>query len=289
MVVSTLLNGLSQAMLLFIIASGLSLIFGILGIVNFAHGSFYTIGAYIGVFLLSWSDAFWVALVIAPIFVLLLGVFTERLLIQPLYDRDPIYVVLLTFGLAIIIEELVILIWGTGTQSLPAPAILSESISIAGGAYPTYRLFIIISGIVLYIFLELLMNNTKVGITIRAGNLDREMVSAMGINIDRVFTGTFAFGIGLAAIAGVAAGPVFSVYPVMGSDILIDSFIVVVIGGLGSIRGPFLGALLVGLIRSFGGVYADQYVGFLIFGLLAIVLLVRPRGLLGRPGVIQHD
>lgn len=278
---TVLLNGLSQAMLLFLVASGLSMIFGLMGVVNFAHGAFYTLGGYAAVVVLGQFGNFWIVLLVAPLLVAALGAVVERSLIRPLYDRDPIYQVLLTFGLAIVVEELVRLIWSTETHHVTAPLWLQGVTRILGQSYPTYRLFLIITGIVVMIALLVLLDRTKIGITIRAGTIDKDLVEALGINIRRLYTFMFALGIGFAALGGVLAAPIVNVYPVMGSEILIQSFVVVVVGGIGSVRGSFVGALLIGMIGAFGAFYFPQLSGFLTFLLLVVVLLVRPSGLFG--------
>jgi len=285
--IAVLLNGLSRAMLLFIIASGLSLIFGLMGVVNFAHGALYALGGYAGVVVLGFVDSFWVALLIAPLLIAVLGILMEYLTIRPLYNRDPIYGVLLTFGLTIVIEETIFLIWGPGPKQFTTPEFLQGPIQILGTYYPRYRLFIIGFGALVAIGLWLVLQRTRIGMIVRAGNLDSEMVEAIGINIRLVFTGMFAAGVALAALGGVVAAPIYSVYPTMGTAILIDAFIVVVVGGLGSVRGAFAGAFVVGFARSFGASYVSDYVSLLLFALMIVVLLLRPYGLFGEPGLLE--
>jgi branched-subunit amino acid ABC-type transport system permease component len=279
--VSVVLNGLSQAMLLFLVASGLSLIFGLMGVVNFAHGAFFMLGGYATVVVLGHVESFWLALLLAPIMVAVVGALVEYVLIRPLYDRDAIYQVLLTFGLAIALEELVILIWTTETHLVSPPEAFQGVSRVLGALYPTYRLFIIGVGFLAVFFLYVLINRTKIGITVRAGTLDKDLVEALGVNIRRLYTMMFALGIGLAALGGVLAAPIVNVYPVMGTEILIQSFVVVVVGGIGSIRGSFVAAVLIGMIQSFGAVYFSQLTGFVVFLLLIVVLLLRPSGLFG--------
>jgi branched-subunit amino acid ABC-type transport system permease component len=285
---AVVLNGLSRSMLLFIIASGLTLVFGLMGVVNFAHGAFYALGGYFAVVLLGFQDSFWIALFIAPFLVAFLGIIVEFTTIRPLYDREPVYGLLLTFGLAIVIEEGITGIFGPDTRGIRIPELLSGVSRLLFGPYPRYRLFIIGVGIVLLVVLWAIFQKTRVGIIIRAGTYDSEMTDVLGINTRRVFTGVFGFGVALAAVAGIIAGPMFSVSPTMGVDILIDAFIVVIIGGLGSIRGSFVGALIVGFTQSFGSFYFDQYVAPLIFAVLIVVLVLRPTGLFGQPGIFEH-
>ena len=285
--ITFILNGLSRAMLLFLIASGLSLIFGLMGIVNFAHGSLYALGAYLGVAVLGFYESFWVALIVAPILIGIIGAATEYSTLRPLYNRDPVYGMLLTFGLLIVIEEGIMLVWGPGPQSTVMPAFLQGPVEIWGSFFPLYRLFVIAFGVIVAIVMWLALQRTRIGMIVRAGNLDSQMVEAMGINVRRVYTGMFAVGVGLAAVGGVVAGPVYSVYPTMGVVILIEAFIVVVIGGLGSVRGSFVGALIVGLSQSLGATYFSQYLGLLLFGLMIVVLVVRPHGIFGQEGLLE--
>jgi len=285
MVLDILLNGLSRAMLLFLIASGLSLIFGLMGVVNFAHGALYAIGGYVGVALLQFSESFWVALIVAPFIVAFLGIILEYAGIRPLYGRDPIYQILLTFGVAVVLEEFSKLVWGSSPLSLTAADELIGATPLGGTFYPTYRLFIIAIGAVTAGVLWLFLQRTRVGIIVRAGTLDGEMVEIMGINIRRMFTLMFGLGTALAALGGVVAGPLVSVYPTMGTEILIEAFIVVVVGGLGSIRGSLAGALIIGVAQSFGAYHVSKYVGFILFGIMIVVLLTRPYGIFGQPGM----
>jgi len=288
MVLTQILNGLSEAMMLFIIASGLTLIFGLMGVVNFAHGAFYAVGGYVAVYMLGFTDSFWLLLVAAPLAAAALGMVVEYVLVRPLYSRDAIYQVLLTFGLAITLEELIVITYDSDPKNLPGPEIFNGAISFAGVTYPRYRLFVILTGLVVGAALWLFMRETRFGIIIRAGTFDSEMVGALGIDIRRVFTIMFGIGIFLAAVGGVLAGPMIGVYSTMGTDVIIDAFIIVVIGGLGSVRGSFVGALLIGFSRSFGAFYADQLVPIILFTLMIAVLLVRPHGLFGQQGIFEH-
>jgi len=285
---AAILNGLSRAFLLFLIASGLSLIFGLMGVVNFAHGAFYALGAYLAVFVFGFSDSFLVALFVAPFLVALVGIAAEATAIRPLYGRDPIYQVLLTFGVSIVLDELIKFVWGADPLRLATPAAIGGVADFGFISYPAYRLFIIGFGLVVAAALWLFIQRTRVGIIVRAGTLDSEMVEAMGINVRRVFTGMFGLGVGLAAVGGVVASPLLGVYPSMGTEILIEAFLVVVLGGLGSVRGALLGALIIGMAQGLGAFYIDQFVGLLLFVIMIVVLLVRPYGLLGQPGFVEH-
>jgi len=287
--VTLVFNGLSRSMLLFVIAAGLSLIFGLMGVVNFAHGVMYALGGYVGVEVFGALGSFWTVLLVTPIVVGVLGMAVELGLIRPLYGRDPIYGVLVTFGLAIVVEEGIFLVWGPGPQPFSPPGVLQGPIEILGTFYPRYRLFVIVFGVIVAVALWLFLQRTRIGMIVRAGNLDSEMVEAMGINVQRIFTGMFGVGVALAAMGGIVAGPVFGVYPTMGTSILIEAFIVVVIGGLGSIRGSFVGALIVGISQSVGSTYISQYVSILLFALMIVVLLFRPYGIYGQPGLLEAN
>ena len=275
------LNGISFGALLFILAAGLSLIFGMMDVVNLAHGSFYMLGAYVALTVVQRTGSFWPALVIAPLAVGLLGLLIEPLLLRRLRGRH-LDQVLLTIGLSLVIADLVGLIWGREIRSIPLPKGLDHSVSVMGGDYPVYRLFVIVFGIVLAVVFSLVHRRTRMGALIRAGVDDAPMLAALGVDIDRLFAVTFAVGAALAAIAGVVAAPVFGVFPGMDVDALIYSLIVVVVGGLGTLSGAVVGAGLIGPADTFGRVLFPQFALALIFALLALVLLLRPTGLLGR-------
>lgn len=275
-------------MLLFLVASGLSLIFGLMGIVNFAHGSFYALGGYFAISFLARIESFWIALLVAPLAVMVVGIVIERLLISRLYDEEPLYQVLLTFGLAIFFEAFFPLRWGENAISVSPPGQLTGTIAIGEIGYPKYRLFVIGAGVIIAVFLGVLLQRTRLGIIVRAGTLDSEMVKIMGIDINRIFTLMFAIGVGLAAIGGIFFAPLTSVYPTMGLGVLIEAFVVVIVGGLGNIRGSFVGALIIGFSQAIGSFYFDKYVGFVMFLLMIVVLTIRPHGLFGEPGYLEH-
>jgi branched-subunit amino acid ABC-type transport system permease component len=267
--------------LLFILAAGLSLIFGMMDVVNLAHGAFYMLGAYVALTVVQRTGSFWPALVIAPLAVGLVGLLVEPLLLRRLRGRH-LDQVLLTIGLSLVIADLVGLVWGREIRSLPLPAGLEHSVQVMGGDYPVYRLFVIAFGIALAVAFSLVHRRTRIGALIRAGVDDAPMLAALGVDIDRLFAATFAVGAALAALAGVVAAPVFGVFPGMDVDALIYSLIVVVVGGLGTLSGAFVGAGLIGPADTFGKVLFPQFALALIFALLAFVLLLRPTGLLGR-------
>ena len=287
-----LLNSVQYGLLLFLIASGLTLIFGIMGIINLAHGSFYMIGAY-----LAWSFAerlgsLWLAIPVGIVLSVAIGVLLEWLLISRLYRRDHLYQVLLTYGLILMAEELRSVVWGDDVHGVAVPALLSASIRLTETlSYPVYRLWISAVCIVLAFGMYWLIARTRLGMTIRAGASNREMVACLGVNIELIYRLVFALGVALAAFAGMIAAPVSSVFPGMGNQVLIICFVVVVIGGIGSVKGALVGALLIGLVDTFGKVVEVSIGGFRVlpelagtttYLLMAVVLLWRPEGIFGR-------
>ena len=277
------LNGVQYGLLLFLVASGLTLIFGIMGIINLAHGSFYMIGAYLAFSLTAATGNFWLALALGVVLSVALGLLLEWLLIQRLYHRDHLYQVLLTYGLILIFEELRSLLWGDDVHGVQVPAYLGFSIPLTETlSYQVYRL--VMSGICLLLAagMYFLIQRTRLGMMIRAGATNREMVQALGINIGMLYRLVFALGIALAAFAGMLAAPISSVYPGMGNQVLIVSFVVVVIGGIGSVRGALVAALLIGIADTFGQVLVPQIAGMTAYLLMAAVLLWRPEGLFKR-------
>jgi branched-chain amino acid transport system permease protein len=288
-----LLNAVQYGLLLFLIAGGLTLIFGIMGIINLAHGSFYMVGAYLAWSLSVHLGSLWLAIPAGVVLSVLLGMLLEWLLIRRLYRLGHLQQVLLTYGLILIIEELRSILWGDDVHSVPVPALLSGSIALTDTlSYPVYRLGISAVCIVLAVLLYLLIRRTRLGMAIRAGATDREMVQSLGIDIDWLYRFVFALGVALAALAGMIAAPVSSVFPGMGNHVLIVCFVVVVIGGIGSVRGALVGALLIGLVDTFGKVVElkigslhllPELAGMSVYLLMAAVLLWRPAGLFGRP------
>ncbi|SDA77001.1 amino acid/amide ABC transporter membrane protein 1, HAAT family (TC 3.A.1.4.-) [Pseudomonas sp. NFPP33] len=274
------LNGVQYGLLLFLIASGLTLIFGIMHIINLAHGALYMVGAYLAFWLTSLTGNLFFAILLGLPLAALLGVLIERFLIQALYKRDHLDQVLMTFGLILVIDSLRSIAWGNDVHSVAIPALLEGSVQLTETLeYPIYRLFISAVCGLIALAMYLILQHTRLGMVIRAGASNREMVQSLGINIRVVYTLVFAAGTALTALAGMVAAPVSSVYPGMGNQILIIAFVVVVIGGLGSIRGAFLAALLVGLTATWGTVLVPEYAGMAIYLLMAIVLLFKPRGL----------
>ncbi|MGQ0662267.1 MAG: branched-chain amino acid ABC transporter permease [Pseudomonadota bacterium] len=282
------MNGVQYGFLLFLVAAGLTLIFGIMGVINLAHGSFYMIGAYLAYWLNLKTGNLLLAIALGLPLTLLLGFAVERLAISLLYTRDHLYQVLLTYGLILIFNELQRVLWGNDVHGVPIPPLLSGSIPLAPPqSYPVYRLFISAACIAVALGMYLVIQRTRFGMIIRAGSSNREMVQILGIDIGRLFALVFSLGTALAAFAGMLSAPVDSVYPGMGEHILIISFVVVVIGGIGSVQGAFVGAMLIGLADTFGKVMIPRLSSIVVYALMAMVLLWRPRGLFG--GTAGYD
>jgi len=277
------LNGLQYGLLLFLIASGLTIIFGIMGVINLAHGSFYMIGAYMALTFTQWTGSIFGAILLGVPVAVVLGIVVERVFIVHLYKREHLQQVLLTFGLILIFNELQSIIWGDDPHGVPVPGVLVGSIPLTDTLnYPVYRLFLSVVCLGIAGGLYLLVNRTRLGMRIRAGAANPEMVQILGINTKILFTTVFSIGVTLTALAGILAAPVESVYPGIGEQVLIISFVVVVIGGIGSIKGAFVGALLIGLARVYGQVYLPELASVTVYALMAAILLWRPAGLYGR-------
>jgi len=278
-----LLNGIQFGFLLFLVASGLTLLFGVMGIINLAHGSFYMIGAYLVYWLTGLTGNFWFAVLLGLPLALLLGYLVERLAIAFLYQRDHLYQVLLTFALILIFNELQRILWGSDVHSVPIPALFDGSISLTENQqYPIYRLFMSGACVAIAAAMYWVIQKTRLGMMIRAGSTNREMVQALGIHVSRLFAIVFSLGVALAAFAGMVAAPIDSVYPGMGENVLIISFVIVVIGGTGSIKGAFVGAMLIGLADTFGKVLIPEMASMTVYALMAVILLWRPQGLFGK-------
>lgn len=279
------LSGLMSATFLFLLAAGLSLIFGVSRVINLSHGAFYMLGAY---FLVTFSHAtplsMWAFALVAVGAAVVIGGFgalLEILILRRVYKGGMLFVALVTFGILSVIEETAKIVWGAELTTAPRPRGLDGSVQIAGSAMPQYNLALIAVGFALAMLVWLAVEKTRFGLVLRAAALDREMLGALGVNVPRVFTTTFGAGAGLAALAGVLAGPMVSISPTMGSSILIEAFAVIVIGGLGSLPGSLLGALIVGEALSFGILVVPGAALVLIYVLMALVLIVRPGGLMG--------
>jgi branched-chain amino acid transport system permease protein len=281
------LSGLGVGMFLFLVSSGMSLIFGVTRIVNLAHGSFYMLAAYLMytfMAVLPESAAqFWIALALAPLGVAALGGLIEVSLLRPLYKSEHLFQLLLTFGLILIFQTLVLIIWGPENKAIARPELLAGSVSILGQPFPSYYLMVLGLGPVLMAGLWYLFYRTRWGRLIRAATVDREMLAALGVDVAKLFTSVFIFGSWLAGLGGALAAPVVAVALGMDGEILISAFVVVVIGGMGSFAGSLISSLLVGELQSFGILIFPAISLVLMFALMAVVLIVRPWGLMGRP------
>jgi branched-chain amino acid transport system permease protein len=273
--------GLSIGALLFILSVGLTLIFGMLDVINFAHGSFYMLGAYLGYSIMRVVGNFWVSLIIAPLAAGIIGAGVELLTLRHLYRRSPLYQLLLTFGLTLIFDDLIKFFWGSYQLPFEIPKILFGCISLFGIQIPVYRVFVILVVSIFFIALLIVLEKTRVGILIRASASNKNMTQCMGIDVKKVFTATFGIGTMLAGFSGMVGALMAPVTPGMGAMIIIDCFLVVILGGLGSMKGTLFGALLIGEAQAFGSYYLPDYSAFPIYILIAVVLLVRPEGLFG--------
>jgi branched-chain amino acid transport system permease protein len=272
------LNSLVYSMLLFVLALGLSLTFGLLRVVNLAHGGFFVIGAYVGLSAWAASGSFLVAVVLAPIVAALVGGLLEKLWLQRFYARAELDQVILTFGFALVFADLMKMIWGKDIRGVPAPSALAGSLQVGDFSFPTYRLVLIAIGIALFVLTWLVVEKTRIGALIRASVSDRAMVGGLGFNVRYLFTAIFAFGTGLAGLGGWLAAPITGVYPGLDFEVLITTLIVVVVGGLGNITGAFWASLLIGTSETYGKALLPEVASFVIFGVMAAVLLLRSWG-----------
>lgn len=291
------LNGLQLGVMLFLLSAGLTLVFGVMNLINLAHGSFYMVGAYVAATVMQATGQFWLALVAALAAAALCGVLVELIILRKLYYRDHLDQVLATFGLILFFNEATRMIWGRQPLFMDVPELLNGSVEILHGIpYPVYRLAIIAAGILVAIILYLTINHSRIGMRIRAGASNRKMISALGVNINQLYTIVFAMGAMLAGFAGVMAAPLFAVESGMGESVLILTFVVIVIGGIGSVKGAFIGALLVGLVDTLGRAFLPTFLtwlfasdsansvaaslsSMLIYILMAGILAFKPRGL----------
>ncbi|WP_111498042.1 branched-chain amino acid ABC transporter permease [Marinobacter bohaiensis] len=275
-----LINGLQYGLLLFLIASGLTLVFGVMGILNLAHGSMYMVGAYLVWYFVTVTGSFSLAALLSAAIALALGILIERVLIQRLYHRNHLDQVLLTIGMIFVFNALQSILWGNDPYGVAVPAALDASIPFTeNSSYPVYRIFAAVLCIAIAAALYFMVSRTRLGMLIRAGESNREMVEALGVNIKSLYTIVFAIGVMLAAVSGIIAAPIRSIVPGMGESVLITCFVVVVVGGMGSIRGAFVGALLVGLISTFAAVLMPGLSNMIIYIFMILVLLVKPQGL----------
>ena len=280
-------TGLVLGMIYILLAIGLSLIFGLMTVVNFAHGALFMLGAYFGVFLLTYTKSFWVALIVAPLMVGALGLLMERFLIRRLYGRSPDDPLLLTFGLSLILVEGVKVFWGKIGLTLDPPRALAGAVDLGFMAFPAYRLFLIAITIAVLIGLYFFLGRTNIGLIIRAGSRDPLMVRALGIDLGRVWLVVFGIGTALAGLAGILAGPMRGAYAEMGVTMVIESFVVIVVGGMGSLLGAVVAGLLMGQVVGLTTLFLPKAAEIMVFLVMAVVLLVRPSGLFGEAGLAE--
>ena len=281
-----LLHGLVFGAALGLLALGLTVIFGLLGVMNFAHGELYMLGAYAGIAVIGVTHSFWVALIAAPILVGVVGAVTEMTTLRPLYNREPLYGLILTFGLALVFREGARQIWGGDMRRILPP--FTGSTPLLGMTYPNYRLFLLAASSAILLALWLFFTRTRAGIVVRAAVQDAEMLDGLGVDVRRVFTLTFAASGGLAALAGLLLAPVFTVYPQMGVEMILLAFIVVILGGMGSLGGSVVAAFVIGITQSLFSLWMNpQRVAIAIFAIMIFVLIVRPRGFFGREGILE--
>jgi branched-chain amino acid transport system permease protein len=280
-------TGLVLGMIYVLLAIGLSLIFGLMTVVNFAHGALYMLGAYFGVFLLGYTKSFWVALIVAPLMVGALGLLIERFLIRRLYGRSPDDPLLLTFGLSLILIEGVKVFWGKIGLTLDPPRALAGAVNLGFMTFPAYRLFLVAVIAAVLIALYFFLGRTNIGLIIRAGSRDPLMVRALGINLGRVWLVVFGIGTGLAGLAGMLAGPMRGAYAEMGVTMVIESFVVIVVGGMGSLLGAVVAGLLIGQVVGLTTFFVPKAAEIMVFVVMAVVLLVRPSGLFGEAGLAE--
>ena len=282
------LNSLQYGLLLFLVASGLTLIFGIMGVINLAHGSFYMIGAYMAFALApvvgaTFGGGFFATLLVGTVLAVLLGYVLEWVFFSYLYEREHLQQVLMTYGLILVFEELRSLMVGDDVHGVQAPPWLAGSFALGGlMSYPWYRVFASVACVIVALGLYVVVNRTRLGMMIRAGASNRDMARGLGLNIKMLYRVVFAGGVALAALAGMIAAPLSSVYPGMGGSVLIICFVVVVIGGIGSITGALIASLLVGFVDTFGKVFFAEYSGVGVYLLMAVILVWRPEGLMKR-------
>jgi branched-chain amino acid transport system permease protein len=275
------LHGLAYAGLLFLVSAGLTLVFGMMNVLNFAHAAMYMLGAYFSYSLLQATGQFWLSLMVCPILLFVIGALIERFLLRRVHVYGHLHELLLTFGLAYIITEVVKWAWGNFPLAVNIGGFLGDTIEIVGITYPVYRIFIFVCAVFVGTMMALILYKTRLGIILRASVNDSEMVNALGFNVPRVFMGVFAFGAALSGFAGVIAGPLLSTYPGMAHEILIDAFVVIVVGGFGSLGGAVVASLIIGELQSFGVLLFPKLSLALVYLLMAAVLIVKPSGLFG--------
>lgn len=275
------LHGLAYAGLLFLVSAGLTLVFGMMNVLNFAHAVMYMLGAYFSFTLLQITGQFWLCLIVCPLLLFIIGALVERFLLRRVHAYGHLHELLLTFGLAYILTELVKWIWGNYPLAVNIGGFLGTTVQLFGITYPVYRIFIFVCAILVGTAMALILFRTRLGIILRAAVNDSEMVNALGFNVPLVFTGVFAFGAALSGLAGVIAGPLLTTYPGMAAEILIDAFVVIVVGGFGSLGGAVVASLLIGELQAFGVLLFPKLSLALVYMLMAAVLIIKPSGLFG--------
>ncbi|MET0969929.1 MAG: branched-chain amino acid ABC transporter permease [Tardiphaga sp.] len=282
LILMQLFSGVALGAILVLTALGLSIIFGMLGVVNFAHGALFMVGAYAGLWVASLTGSFWWGLLVAPIMIGVFGMLIEYLLIRPLYGRSVDDPLLLTFGLSYVLVEGVRIVFGSDGIPFPTPDALTGVVDLGVGFFPIYRIFVVGVVCLVVLLLWLGLEKTKFGLIVRAGARDPTMMKVLGVDISKVWMLVFGLGVGLASLGGVLAGPMRSVSPEMGALVLAEAFVVTVIGGLGSLLGSIVAGLLVGVVISMTALFAPEMATIVMFALMAIVLLIRPQGLFGK-------
>jgi branched-chain amino acid transport system permease protein len=285
LVLTQLLSGIALGAVLVMTALGFTIIFGMLMVVNFAHGALFMVGAYAGLFVAERTGSFWWAVLLAPIAIGTLGLAIERWLIRPLYGRSPDDPILLTFGLGYVLIEGVRMLFGTQGIPFATPPALVGVVNLGFGFFPLYRLFVIGVVALVLVVLWLALEKTKFGLIVRAGARDPQIMQVLGVDVRRLWLIVFGIGIGITALGGVLAAPMRNVSPEMGSIVLAEAFVVTVVGGMGSLVGAVVAGLLVGIVVSLTSLFAPEMATIAMFALMAIVLLVRPQGLFGKPGL----
>ncbi|MGM4902215.1 branched-chain amino acid ABC transporter permease [Tardiphaga sp. 866_E4_N2_1] len=282
LILMQLFSGVALGAILVITALGLSIIFGMLGVVNFAHGALFMVGAYAGLWVASLTGSFWWGLLVAPIMIGVFGMAIEYVLIRPLYGRSIDDPLLLTFGLSYVLVEGVRIVFGSDGIPFPTPSSLTGVVDLGVGFFPVYRIFVVGVVFLVVVLLWLGLEKTKFGLIVRAGARDPTMMKVLGVDISKVWLLVFGLGVGLASLGGVLSGPMRSVNPEMGALVLAEAFVVTVIGGLGSLVGSIIAGLLVGVVISMTALFAPEMATIVMFALMAIVLLIRPQGLFGK-------
>ncbi|WP_426410007.1 branched-chain amino acid ABC transporter permease [Bradyrhizobium ganzhouense] len=282
-----ILTGLALGCIFVLVAAGLTLIFGLLNVVNFAHGAFYAAGAYLGVFAFGLTGNFWLSLVAVPLGMAVLGMAVEKFLLRPLYGRDPSYPLLATFGVGYVLVELIRILFGTDGVPFSAPSALRGSLLLGDISFPRYRIFVMLATATLLTVLWLFLEKTSYGLIVRAGAKNPEIVEVLGVDTSKVWLIVFAIGTAVAGLAGFLAAPMRGVIPEMGVNVLIEAFVVTVVGGMGSLAGAVIAGLAMGIIISVTSFFAADFSSVVMFAIMAVVLLVRPQGLFGRLDVVK--